>query len=168
MEQATLAGTNGSAPASARERIAHDLEGEITQLREREEELRSELTTVSAEIKSFEQALMRLRGEPLIKQPTRGPGRPPGRGQRSDGRPAGVSDEVVDTIRQAIMRFCADHDEFRQVDIRSMPDSPTDSSSKLATAFERLRQDGVIRLARKDGNSKFYRLTSESMRGLNA
>jgi hypothetical protein len=64
------------------------------------------------------------------------------------------------------LRFCADHDEFRQVDIRTMSGAPTDSSSKMATAFERLRQDNVIRFARKDGNNKFYRLTSESQRAL--
>ena len=176
MEVATLAGANGSAPVSARDRIAHDLEAEIAKSLQRERELelsfakiKSEhdraMAEVKAERKAFEQAIHRLRGEPLIKHPGRGPGRPRKQVTR-EGRPTGVSDEIVDEIRDAILRFCADHDEFRQVDIRTMPGSPTDSSSKMATAFERLRQDGVIRFARKDGNNKFYRLTSESQRSL--
>jgi hypothetical protein len=168
MEQATLAGTNGSAPASARDRIAHDLEAEIAKLLRNERQLELDLAQIKAERKAFEQAIQRLRGEPLIKQTGRRAGRPKSSSTSDGARSGKVSPELLEAIRAGIMRFAADHDEFRQVDIRTMPDAPTEKSSATALAFEQLRQDGVIRFARKDGNNKFYRLTSESLRGLDA
>ena len=160
MTEVATAPANGAAPASARERIAAELESEIAALLKRERHLELELAEIKTDRKSFEQSLSRLRGEPLIKHPGR-VGRPPKDGPRST---SGLSDAIVEEVRLAILRFAEDHDEFSQVNIRTMPDSPTESSSKMAIAFERLRQDGVIRLARKDGNQKFFRLTSASLR----
>lgn len=55
--------------------------------------------------------------------------------------------------------------EFRGVDIRKeMPetvDGVKVSSSNVAEAFSALREDGVVRFVRKDGNSRYYGLTGD-------
>jgi hypothetical protein len=153
--------TNGVAPASARERIAAELEQEIAALLQRERALELELAEVKTDRKSFEQSLMRLRGEPLIKHP--------GRRSRSElVRPvqSKVGDEAIAQITATIHEFLerSDSDEFRQVDIRGMLNGRLANSSRMATAFEQLRQDGVIRFARKEGIQKFFRLTEAARR----
>jgi predicted transcriptional regulator len=153
---------NGAAPASARERIAGELESEIAGLLRRERQLELELAEIKTDRKTFEQSLLRLRGEPLIKHSGRG--RPPKAGESVRTTPARVGPEAIAEIEAMIRRFAADHDEFRQVDIRGTTSGPMSNSSKMATAFEQLRQDGVIRLARKDGNQKWFRLTESSRR----
>jgi hypothetical protein len=62
-------------------------------------------------------------------------------------------------LREIILRYAEDHDEFAQVDIRTLPDSPVTHSGGIAHAFEALRQEGFIRFARQDGLRKVYRLT---------
>jgi DNA-binding transcriptional ArsR family regulator len=151
---------NGVAPASARERIAHDLEEEIAQLLRRERQLELELAEVKSDRRTFEQSLMRLRGEPLVKHP--GKGRPKSLLVRPN--PSKVGPEPLAEIEQVIRDFAADHDEFRQVDIRSRMTGGFANSSKMSSAFEQLRQEGVIRFARRDGIQKFYRLTATSLR----
>ena len=66
-----------------------------------------------------------------------------------------------------MLEFAEDHEEFRQVDIRTLPgiDPTVAKSSMMALAFEALRQEGVIRFARQDGNNKFFRLTRQAMNG---
>jgi hypothetical protein len=154
--------SNGQPIASARERIAHDLEAEIATLTSRRDELQTELTAIGSDLKTFEQALLRLRGEPLIVR-TKSSATP-----KRDKPSKGVSAEQLAALRAAVLRFARDHDEFRQIDIRTMPDAPTNQSSTTALGFEQLRQDGVIRFARKDGNSKYFRLTAEALRELDA
>jgi DNA-binding transcriptional ArsR family regulator len=166
MEASTaVGGANGTVPATARDRIAHDLETEIVQLQERREQLEAELATVSSDIKAFEQSLLRLRGEPLIKT-TRGSGRPRG-GRMTTATGASTSrvgPEVLAEIEAAIRAYAVDHDEFRQVDVRGTMTGTMANSSKMATAFEQLRQEGVIRLARRDGINKYFRLTETARR----
>lgn len=166
MEASTADATmNGHAQPSPRERIALDLEAVLEQLRAQRELLRTELDSVSADIKAFEQSLARLRGEPLINHPgaKRGPGRPP---KKQESHGTGISEERLGQVRDAILRYAVDHEEFTQVEIRTLPDAPLANSGSTAAAFEKLRQAGVIRFARKDGNRKFFRLTSESLREL--
>ena len=66
-------------------------------------------------------------------------------------------------IEASIREYAEHHEEFRQVDIRTMPNPPTTSSGAIATAFEKLRERNVIRLVRKDGNNKIFRLTSAAL-----
>jgi hypothetical protein len=165
METATPE-TNGAASSNARSRITHDLEAEVERGRARQTELRDELNEVNAELKAFEQALARLRGEPL-----RQPGQPDASGQaapRVRGVGTRISTERLEEVKAAVLRFASEHDEFRQIDIRTMPGSPVPSSGGAASAFEILRQAGVIRLARRSGNQKFFRLTTEARRELQA
>ena len=160
--------SNGTASLSAREAIATQIEAEISRCEQRRDQvnqqraaLNTEIAEIDNEIKSFRQAAQRLRGEPLIKQSPPGSKRGPYK-QREGGTKLGQ--EAVDRIRDAVLLFARDHDEFRQIDIRNMPHAPTTKSSVTATGFEKLRQEGLIRLARKDGNNKFYRLTTEGLR----
>lgn len=165
MATLTHDGTNGTLPMTAREKIAAEIETEIercearrTGVEQRRAALATEIAEIDSEIKSFRQAAQRLRGEPLVKQPAakRGP-----RGPYKGGKTAGG--ELIKRVRDAVLLFARDHDEFRQIDIRSLPDANL-KSSQTAVAFEQLRQDGVLRFARKDGNNKYFRLTSEGLR----
>jgi hypothetical protein len=71
-----------------------------------------------------------------------------------------IGEERMTKIKNEILRLAREKDEFRQVDVRSALDI---NSSVSATAFEKLRQEGFIRLARAEGNSKFYRLTKPAL-----
>lgn len=154
-----VAPQNDAPPASARERIAAELEGEIAALLARERTLELELIEIKADRRTFEQSLQRLRGEALRK-----PGRP--RKASSETRPSALGAERLAAIEQAIHEYveAQDQDEFRQIDIRSTVTGSLAKSSTMATGFEMLRQNGVIRLSRKAGNNKFFRLTEAARR----
>jgi DNA-binding transcriptional ArsR family regulator len=160
MEVATASGTNGAVPASKREQIALQLEELIDESRERETVLRAELTEVSGEIKSYEQALTRLRGQSSTPSP-----KPRKRAATSADQTPGTSvgPERLAKLDAAVRQFARDHEEFRQIDFRSSPLSEGMSSSVSSTVFEVLRQKNVLRLARRDGNHKYYRLTAEAL-----
>lgn len=157
-EVATDVARNGDASASARERIAHDLEQEIAQLLRHERQLELELANVKSDRKAFEQSMARLRdggrGPYKKKDKTGAP--------RVRPVPSGIGPKRLDVIRQSIFRLSLANDEFRQVDVRA--ESGNDSSSQMANAFELLRQQGLIRFARKDGLAKCFRLTPEGAR----
>jgi len=74
-----------------------------------------------------------------------------------------LSQERVEAIKTAVLEYAQENDEFRQVDIRGVVDESLAKSTVMALAFEILRQDGVIRLARREGNNKWFRLTSEML-----
>jgi hypothetical protein len=157
MEAATVHAGNGTVPMTARDKIAHDLEAEIARIDEERDELSVRLATLNEEAKTFKQSLQRLRGEPLIKHSG---GRRPG--SKTSGKPGkSVPEDRLATIRAAVLDWARDQDEFRQVDIRGT--TGIDSGS-MASAFELLRQDGMIRLARKEGLSKVFRLTADGVR----
>jgi hypothetical protein len=130
--------------------------------------LRDEITERKRELARYEKALALLEGSengsgPAAVASSRTGARTRGTPKRRI--PARVSEERVAIIEQAIRAFAADHDEFRQVDIRM--NSTIDKSSAMALAFEQLRQAGTIRLSRKQGNHKFYRLTEAARREIN-
>jgi hypothetical protein len=147
---------NGSAPLSARESIAAQLDALLVDTRHRRDAMQAQVAELTAEIKSYEQSARALRGE--VGKPGRKPGSKP------PGKPYGksVGDERLAEIERAVRAFAADHEEFRQIDIRAQLDI---GSSVAATAFETLRQNNVIRLARKQGNNKYFRLTTEALQG---
>ena len=125
----------------------------------RRAELQDQLDEVTPELRKIDRALNALTGE----------GSKPGpKGSKTLVRkhPSGVGDERAAEIRQMILEYARDHDEFRQVDIRGLP-TPSGwafTSSISATVFERLRQENFLRIARAEGNSKYYRLTREALR----
>jgi hypothetical protein len=61
-----------------------------------------------------------------------------------------------------VIGYAKVHDEFRQVDIRAVVGEKPGGS--VTYAFELLRQEGTIRLARQQGTSKWFRLTREAAR----
>jgi hypothetical protein len=118
--------------------------------------LKASLTKLEMDLKQDQKALAILRGEKLGAG-----GRPPASANkpaRVREKPSGVSEERLELVRGAITQL--DTDEFRQVDVRGIMDI---TSSATAMAFETLRQRGVIRFARQDGNNKWYRLTREEL-----
>jgi hypothetical protein len=122
------------------------LEGERASLDER-------MAVARAALKRYEDTRKRLVGEPLKA------GRKPGPKPPARTTPSRTSPEKMDQLREMILRYAEDHDEFAQVDIRTLPGSPVTHSGGIAHAFEQLRQDGFIRFARQDGLRKIYRLT---------
>jgi hypothetical protein len=119
--------------------------------------IRNQLTT---ELRQAEKALAAFQGEP------RKAGRPKQPSEPGQARPKGLSDERLVEIEAVIREYAQEHEEFRQVDVRSaygtLPSGASFTSGMAAIAFERLRQEpyNVLRFARKDGNNKYFRLTA--------
>ena len=140
--------------------IVAALREQIAQRKQAAVELQAQLDAITPELRRYERALAVLTSDPPAT-PRRGrPRRDPDKPVRST--PSRVGPERLAMIEEAIREFAADHDEFRQVDIRGI--RPDINSGMAATGFEALRQQGVIRIARQDGNSKWYRLTREALR----
>ena len=147
---------NGRAPIQDAE-IIDAVQRRIDQRQVRVVELETELVEQRAQLKRDERVITLLRGEPTtVTGAKRGP-KPKPKTPELGGTQVG--DELLIRIETAIRRYAEDHEEFRQVDIRTMPDPPSTSSGALATAFEKLRERNVIRLVRKQGNNKIFRLT---------
>lgn len=148
---------NGTAPLTEAEPIIAQLR-DLVEVRQaalaEHDEKRAQIVN---ELRTYEKALQALYGEPRKTRP---------KGQ-SRAIPSKLSDERVNEIETIIREYAVDHEEFRQVDLRSahgeLPSGGTLTSGMSATAFEILRQRNVIRVARQDGNSKFYRLTREAL-----
>jgi hypothetical protein len=166
---------NGHVSDPFEAKLLADLEGAITEKRDRVNTLAAErervlaaldgeLVEARAALKRYEDTRKRLVGEPL--RVNRGPGRPK---KTTTSAPTGtykgsrVSPEKLEQVKASILRFAEDHDEFAQVDIRSLPDAPLTHSGGIAHAFEQLRQEGFIRFARQDGLKKLYRLTRSAV-----
>ena len=162
---------NGHVAEPFEAKLLADLEGAITEKREAVTALEVEraaavgridaqLATQRAALKRYEDTRKRLVGEPL--RVNRKPGRP-----RNEDRvrvvPSKVSPEKMSDIEAFVRAWAEDHEEFRQIDIRSAPGSPVTDSGKSSAAFEQMRQANVLRLARVDGNNKFYRLTRSAV-----
>lgn len=131
----------------------------IATRRTRAELLRAQLAEIEPELKRYERALALILDEPPPPGPGRG--RPPGGGKATRDKPSGLSAERLARVEEAVRNYAAEHDEFRQVDIRTVIDV---TSGVTALAFEDLRQKGIIRLARAEGNNKWFRLTREALR----
>jgi hypothetical protein len=168
-----LAGTspspNGHVDEPFEAKLLADLDGAIREKRDRMLALEADRAAIDerlaeqrAALKRYEDTRKRLVGEPL--RVNRGPYAKRGpKPSPSAARARPVSAERMEAVRQCILRFAEDHDEFAQVDIRSMPDAPVTHSGNIAHAFEALRQDGFIRFARQDGLKKLYRLTRSAV-----
>lgn len=122
-------------------------------------ELDEQRARILGEVKVYEQALKPLTGEARKRN-------------RKSQAPVTtrVGPERLEELKEFIRTFSADHEEFRQVDIRAAMGTWSDgvevSSGSTASAFETLRQEphNFIRIARVSGNNKFFRLTREALR----
>jgi hypothetical protein len=153
---------NGGAPLPQASEIALQLHALVT---DRENALakhdlvRDKIVT---ELRTYEKALAALTGEPKKA------GRPKqGQSGESRTKPSKLSEERIGEIETLVRAYAADHEEFRQVDLRAaysqLPSGGTMTSGMSALAFEELRQRNVLRVSRIEGNSKFYRLTREAL-----
>lgn len=156
-----MSDVNGANPAA---NIAQQLRDLIEEHQQALAQIESERQQIVEELRGYEKAIVALTGSG-----NSGPGRPRKLKSRAAGAsvPTGLSDERLSAIADAIRSYAADHEEFRQVDIRSMPGLPEGlaKSSVMAQAFELLRQEphNLIRLARKAGNNKYFRLTNAAL-----
>jgi hypothetical protein len=161
-EEPQMSDENGDAPALPQaSEIALQLHALVT---DRENALakhdlvRDKIVT---ELRTYEKALAALTGEPKkAGRPKQGQS-----GERT--KPSKLSEERIGEIETLVREYAADHEEFRQVDLRAaysqLPSGGTMTSGMSALAFEELRQRNVLRVSRIEGNSKFYRLTREAL-----
>ena len=150
-------GSNGGARHDEDDAVVEVLRQRIAQRQARVDELHAELAEINPELKRYERALALLTGESLTPGPKKGAKR-----REAASR---VGEERLGPIREAVFEYARDHEEFRQVDIRTHMGGGV-TSAVMAPAFEQLRQEGMIRLARQEGISKWFRLTREAMRDL--
>jgi len=136
----------------------------VSQLRELVAERAAALNVIEeqrqailVELRTYEKALSALLDEPLPRARTKRPVEAP----RARTR---VGPERLERIREAVLAYAEDHEEFRQVDIRASVPGDLARSSTMASAFETLRQQNVIRFARQDGVNKYFRLTRTGLR----
>lgn len=157
--------------------IARQLEAAAREREAKIGELQAEIDLLKPEADRYRKAVKVLRGEKLSaggrKDPIEVPEdeESPTRVSRASRRaypPSQVAPARIAEIRAWITEYATDHDEFRQIDIRNahgrFEDGGAFSSAVASQAFEQLRQDSFIRLARSEGGSKFYRLTREALR----
>jgi DNA-binding transcriptional ArsR family regulator len=164
----TDAGASAHAPsngASTDDAAVAAIRKEIASRRVRYDELRAELDELTPELRRYEKALALLTGETAYVKPGPKGGpklKPEGKIKGKQNTDWNVSDERMEIILNTIRAWADDHDEFRQTDIRIAVGYDGNTISK---AFERLRQAGMIRLARQQGTNKYFRLTRAAMRG---
>jgi hypothetical protein len=156
---------NGSAPLVPHAaEIVQQLRSLIGERELRLAELDREREQIQVELKTYEQAIRPLTGE------VRKRGRKPGAAQPVRAEKSKVGPERMAELKEFILGYAADHTEFRQVDIRAAMGSWANgtkiNSSSTASAFEALKQEpeNFLRIARVEGNSKFYRLTNSALR----
>lgn len=148
-------GPESSLPVRESTPAVAGLRSEMAVLAAKRDQLEAALNLILPELRKYEKAIAILEGTPL------GAGGKPTKPKAStDKRGTAVGDERMKQIKQAILTYAEDHEEFRQVDLRSITGL---SSSIMATVFETLRQENVVRFARQQGNNKYFRLTNEQI-----
>ena len=165
-----LAAANGHADIDPDETIKQALHERIDGLESRRAELQQQLDEITPSLHRYEKSLRAIEGRPMnnarprtiVEAPDgepegepvvrRGPGRP--------RRSPGVAEAAIQEIEATVRRLAAEADDFTQVQVRGITGH---SSGKMALAFEALRQREVIRLVRREGNVKVYRLTQRAL-----
>jgi hypothetical protein len=168
-EVLTAPAQNGSAPLLPHAtEIVQQLRSLIGERELRLAELDREREQIHSELKAYEAAIRPLTGDIRLKKRGRPAGQPT---EAKRAVPSQVSPERLTEIEGFIRAYAQDHEEFRQVDVRStygkFAAGQTFTSGIAARAFETLKQEphNLIRIARVDGNSKWYRLTNSALRG---
>lgn len=157
---------NGTMPDEEDLAAAEVLQTRIADLNEQKDQLEAQLEMILPRLRRYEAALTALTGpaEPVKRERKPKPEKPAG-AQAVRQKPSRVAPERLERIKALILEYAEDHEEFRQRDIREIAEPALSNSSMMATAFEQLRQEdeNFIRFARQDGNSKYYRLTRETV-----
>jgi hypothetical protein len=153
----TTSATNGGAPSlpHADELIAR-LQQLIDERTVRRDELVDELAHVDRELKAYAKSLAPLLPEALAPPPAKR-GRPPrGEGERVRAKQSRIGPERMELIEAAARQLGKDDAEFRQVDVRRETGL---TSSIMTSAFRQMRDDNIVRLARRDGINQWFKLT---------
>lgn len=175
VQQQTRPASNGHAASLHHDdEIVAAIRVQADALEARRQELQSQLDEITPALRRYQRAIASILGEPLTPQgvrktdpetgePVRNkPGPKPGSKQHGTKTGAGISEEALRNVEKAFRQVAADHDDVRQVDVRSLLDI---KSGTAALAFRELRARGVIRLARVSGNNKYFRLTRGALNG---
>jgi hypothetical protein len=76
-----------------------------------------------------------------------------------------IGPEMYESIKSKTLEIAADKEEFRQIDVRTALGGAAGKSSTMSLAFERMRQENIIRFARQDGIQKYFRLWRDQVGG---
>lgn len=139
---------NGAPPAMAI--VTETLHLAIEQQTQRRDQLVAELEAVRRELTNYTKAL-KLVDEAAAPLPPTAPKKKAPSGTK-------IGPENLAEIKDAVLGWVAENGDvqFRQVDIRERIGV---NSSLASSAFAQLREQGVIRLAGKQGLNHYYRLT---------
>jgi hypothetical protein len=157
-------GSNGHAAVDPDDAATAPLRERLAALTAQRDELQVQMDEITPQVRRYEKAILALEGKPLGNpQGPRNRDRddldsPPQR--QGKGRRPPISEARVDEIEAAVRQIASERDDVTQVQVRSVTGH---NSSITALAFEVLRQRNVLRLARRQGNLKVYRLTHEAM-----
>lgn len=164
--QQTLATSNGHAASLQHDdAIVAAIRVQADALEARRAELQEQLDEITPQLRRYEKAILALQGEPLRKDrrdPETGeiiPRAKPGPKPKA-GKTTSASEESIARNRAAIAQLTTEHEDFTQVQVRAITG---ESSGASSIAFKALREQGVIRLARQDGNAKYFRLTRAAL-----
>jgi hypothetical protein len=72
---------------------------------------------------------------------------------------------MYDAIKAKTLEIAGHMEEFRQIDVRSAMGGSAGKSSTMSLAFERMRQENIIRFARQEGIQKYFRLWRDQVGG---
>ena len=148
--------TNGSSPPMTQ--VVDVLRDAVAAHAARADQLTEELGAVKRELSNYRKALELIDG-------THGAQRAkPGPKPKSQQTGTKIGPERLATIERAVRAYVDEHGdvEFRQLDIREYMDN-TITSGVSSFAFKELRDANVLRVARKDGNNQYYRLTRQAL-----
>jgi hypothetical protein len=146
---------NGNAPTFDEDRVIAMVEQELERCDSEHGQLLMRANMLRKQMTRYRRMLAILRDESPKPKPKQNMD-PRAREKRASK----LGYDKLDEIRSATLAYASEHDEFSQVDIRATTGY---GSSVMATAFERLRQEGVIRFARKEGTRKWFRLTQDAI-----
>lgn len=150
--------SNGHAPMFDQGLIT-DIRDRIGALNVRRDELKEQLSELDAAVKRYEKAILAL--EPVEKKDWKGGPKYRSDKQRTAAMRNMRNSQAWPEIREAIISYAHDHDEFTQADFREGWDM---TSGKSSIAFRILHEEeNTLRIARIDGNKKYYRLTKEAL-----
>jgi hypothetical protein len=142
----------------AREELIQQLREEVEERTSRISILQDEIMAAREDLRSYAIALAALTGD---RQ--RAPKVPKKKTTYQSGKR--INEDRLGEVERTIWGLIEDRDSFRQVDVRSRMNI---TSGDTAVAFGQLRDAGVIRLVRQDGNSKWFGLTPLGVRRIPA
>ena len=153
MEEVQTSTNGATAPMT---QVTDVLRDAIATRAARRDQLAEELAQVKHELANYEKALTLIDGTPRVKS--------------AKPKPAGTSTTKIGPgrlaeVKRAVLDYAQANGgdvEFRQIDIREQMGN-TITSGLSSLAFAQLREGNVIRVARKDGNNQYYRLTRHAL-----